>query len=405
MDMLNTFQQASHAALPVANHDERCRQEFTKSLKQFVQQGLLPGLAPVFQNRAAKAFEKEHGRAPADRWDIRKAMVPDIYFQHYAATNRIAQELIWESVIGSIEHQLPQLIEATKSISAEAPAKLESSPDFKVPRYVSAIDIHCMPGGYAGEASADDITAGALYDRGVYLYAMGYMGPNNDDMGRSVCNYVTRNLKGFTPTAILDMGCTVGHSTVPYKELFPSAEVTGIDVGGPCVRYAHARAAALGHPVHFLQRNAEATGFADGSFDLIVSHILLHETSGKAMPAIIKECHRLLKPGGYMIHADLPPFDLMDPFTQFILDNETYYNNEPFWGPMRDKDQVQLAVDAGFAREDVRFDTAPMAIMEFAAANESYTEKAADALADREFNAGEYAPGGGWEVLIARKGS
>jgi SAM-dependent methyltransferase len=405
MDMLNTFQQASHAALPVANHDERSRQEFTKSLKQFVQQGLLPGLAPVFQNRAAKAFEKEHGRAPADRWDIRKAMVPDIYFQHYAATNRIAQELIWESVIGSIEHQLPQLIEATKSISAEAPAKLESSPDFKVPRYVSAIDIHCMPGGYAGEASADDITAGALYDRGVYLYAMGYMGPNNDDMGRSVCNYVTRNLKGFTPTAILDMGCTVGHSTVPYKELFPSAEVTGIDVGGPCVRYAHARAAALGHPVHFLQRNAEATGFADGSFDLIVSHILLHETSGKAMPAIIKECHRLLKPGGYMIHADLPPFDLMDPFTQFILDNETYYNNEPFWGPMRDKDQVQLAVDAGFAREDVRFDTAPMAIMEFAAANESYTEKAADALADREFNAGEYAPGGGWEVLIARKGS
>jgi ubiquinone/menaquinone biosynthesis C-methylase UbiE len=403
MDMLNTFQQASHAALPVASHDERSRQEFTKSLKQFVQQGLLPGLGPVFQNRAAKAFERENGRAPADRWDIRKAMVPDLYFQHYAATNRIAQELIWESVIGSIEHQLPQLIEAAKSISAEAPATLESTPNFNVPRYVSAIDIHCMPGGYAGEASADDITAGALYDRGVYLYAMGYMGPNNDDMGRSVCNYVARNLKGFTPTAILDMGCTVGHSTVPYKELFPSAEVTGIDVGGPCVRYAHARAAALGHPVHFLQRNAEATGFADESFDLIVSHILLHETSGKAMPAIIKECHRLLKPGGYMIHADLPPFDLMDPFTQFILDNETYYNNEPFWGPMRDKDQVQMAVDAGFAREDVRFDTAPMAIMEFAAANESYTEEAADALADREFTAGEYAPGGGWEVLIARK--
>jgi ubiquinone/menaquinone biosynthesis C-methylase UbiE len=403
MDMLNTFQQASHAALPVASHDERSRQEFTKSLKQFVQQGLLPGLGPVFKGRAAKVFEKEHGRAPADRWDIRKAMVPDIYFQHYAATNRIAQELIWESVIGSIEHQLPQLIEATKSLSADAQSKVESSADFKVPRYVSAIDIHCMPGGYAGEASADDITAGALYDRGVYLYAMGYMGPNNDDMGRSVCNYVTRNLKGFTPSAILDMGCTVGHSTVPYKELFPDAEVTGIDVGGPCVRYAHARAVALGHPVHFLQRNAESTGFADGSFDLIVSHILLHETSGKAMPQIIKECHRLLKPGGYMIHADLPPFDLMDPFTQFILDNETYYNNEPFWGPMRDKDQVQMAVDAGFAREDVKFDTAPMAIMEFAAANDSYTEEAADALADREFTAGEYAPGGGWEVLIARK--
>ena len=232
---------------------------------------------------------------------------------------------------------------------------------------------------------------------------MGYMGPYNDDMGRSVCNYVKRRMPDFTPTAILDMGCTVGHSTVPFKELFPQAEVTGIDVGGPCVRYAHARAAAMGHPVHFLQRNAEETGFADESFDLIVSHILLHETSGKAMPRIFKECHRLLKPGGVMIHADLPPFDLMDPFTQFILDNETYYNNEPFWGAMRDSDQVQMAVDAGFAANTVKFDTAPMAIMEFAAANESYTEEAADALADRDFVAGEYAPGGGWEVLIARK--
>jgi ubiquinone/menaquinone biosynthesis C-methylase UbiE len=403
MDMVNTFQQYQHAALPRASHDERARQEFTKSMKQFVQQGLLPGLGPVFQGRAAKAFERDHGKPAADRWDIRKAMVPDIYFQHYGAANRIAQELLWESVIGSMERQMPALIESAKSLSAKSGATLESDSGFEVPRYISAIDIHCMPGGYASEADGEDIAAGALYDRGVYLYAMGYMGPNNDDMGRSVCNYVKRNLKGFAPTAILDMGCTVGHSTVPFKEIFPDADVTGIDVGGPCVRYAHARAEALGQSVNFLQRNAEATGFADESFDLIVSHILLHETSGKAMPRIIEECHRLLKPGGYMIHADLPPFDLMDPFTQFILDNETYYNNEPFWGAMRDRDQIAMAVKAGFPSESVRFDTAPMAIMEFATAGASYQEEATEALADRDFVAGEYAPGGGWEVLIARK--
>ena len=73
MDMVNTFQQFQHAALPRASHDERAQQEFTKSLKQFVQQGLLPGLGPVFQGRAAKAFEREHGKPPADRRDIRRA--------------------------------------------------------------------------------------------------------------------------------------------------------------------------------------------------------------------------------------------------------------------------------------------------------------------------------------------
>jgi hypothetical protein len=94
--MLNTFQQATHAMLPKANHDERSRQEFTKSFKQFIQQGLLPGLTPVYRGRVTKAFERENGRAPADRRDIRAGMVTDIYFQHYAAANRIAQELLWE---------------------------------------------------------------------------------------------------------------------------------------------------------------------------------------------------------------------------------------------------------------------------------------------------------------------
>lgn len=405
MGMLNTFQQVDHPILPTRTHDEAARQEFTKSYKGFIQSGLLPGLGPVFRSRVAPEFERAHGRAPADRRDIREGMVADPYFQHYAAANRIAQELLWESTNISVDRQLPELIAKASALSAQARATLDLPDGFETPRYITALDIHCMPGGYAGEVAPDDVSVGALYDRGVYLYAMGYMGPLNDDMGRSVCNYVKRKLAGFKPLRILDMGCTVGHSTLPYKELFPGAEVWGIDVAAPQVRYAHARAAGLGADVNFAQMNAERTRFDDGYFDLVVSHILLHETSGKAMPRIFDECHRLLQPGGYMIHADLPPFDLMDPFTQFILDNETWYNNEPFWGAMRELDQVALARAAGFPADAVRFDTAPMAVTEFAAQSSGYSEEAAGAVADREFVAGEYAPGGGWEVLIARKAS
>lgn len=402
--MLNTFQQARHAMLPNVTHDEASRQEFTKSFKGFIQGKLLPGLGPVYGTRVAKAFEREHGRPPIDRRDIRAGMVRDLYFQHYASANRISQELLWESTNISVDRELPDLIEKAKMLSGSTKAVLDIPEDFETPRYITALDIHCMPGGYATEVAPDDVSTGVLYDRGVHLYAMGYGGPLNDDMGRSVCNYIKRNLGGFSPKRILDMGCTVGHSTLPYKELFPDAEVWGIDVAAPQVRYAHARAAGLGLEINFAQMNAEATRFPDGHFDLIVSHILLHETSGKAMPRIFNECARLLSPGGYMIHADLPPFNLMDPFTQFILDNETWYNNEPFWGAMRDMDQVTLAERAGFDRADVRFDTAPMAVMEFAAqAAGGYSEKAASAVADREFTPGEFAPGGGWEVLIARK--
>ena len=341
--MLNTFQQASHPMLPAPTHDEAARQEFAKSFKGFIQGSLLPGLAAIHSGRVAKAFEKEHGRAPQDRRDIRQAMVKDIYFQTYASANRIAQEMLWESVLDSIDRQLPELNDRAKALSAASAARLDIPADFVPPLYVTALDIHCMPGGYNHEACDGDISVGALYDRGVFLYAMGYTGPDNDDMGRSVCNYLKRHMPDFRPRRILDMGCTVGHSTLPYKELFPDAEVWGIDVGAPVVRYAHARAAGMGLEVNFAQMNAEETSFPDGYFDLVVSHILLHETSGKAMPRVFAEAHRVLRPGGLMIHADLPPFDLMDPFTQFILDNETWYNNEPFWGAMRDMDQIEIA--------------------------------------------------------------
>jgi hypothetical protein len=43
-------------------------------------------------------------------------------------------------------------------------------------------------------------------------------------------------------------------------------------------------------------------------------------------------------------------------------------------------------------------------VMEFAASEAAgYSQDAADSVAERDFTAGEFAPGGGWEVLIARK--
>ena len=218
-----------------------------------------------------------------------------------------------------------------------------------------------MPTGYYAEVAAEnDVASGAIYDRGVYVYASGQLGPFNDDYGRSICeNFLVKEMPDFVPAKILDMGCTVGHSTLPYAEYFPEAEIHAIDVGAPVLRYAHARAQILGTTVHFSQQNAEHTSFPDGSFDLVVSHILLHETNTAALRNIIAECHRLLAPGGVMIHAEVPQYEGLDPFTQFLADWDTYNNNEPFWGAMHDADLEQLAVDAGFARDRVRTAAVP----------------------------------------------
>ena len=46
--------------------------------------------------------------------------------------------------------------------------------------------------------------------------------------------------------------------------------------------------------------NAEKLDFDNGEFDLIFSCIMFHETSRKALPKILKECHRVLEKGGVL---------------------------------------------------------------------------------------------------------
>jgi SAM-dependent methyltransferase len=388
--------QARHGMLVRPERDENARQEFVRAFKAFIQSDVVPGVHATWHGEVKPAFEQRSGRAPGDRHEIRELMVGHPVFRTYASMQRVSQELMWDVVLDSVERELPALqrraAQPAHAGDAASRGSITLDPELPMPRYVTGVDIHCMPGGYAQDRGADDVVAGALYDRGVYLYALGMMGPMNDDIGGSAAKYVRERHPELRPRRILDLGCTVGHSTLPFVDAFPDAEVHAIDVGAALLRYAHARAESLGKRVHFRQADATRTGYPDGHFDLIVSSILFHETSGKALPAIMRECHRLLAPGGIAVHGDLPPFWAMDEFNQFMLDCETHYNNEPYWGAMREVDQIAEAVKAGFARDQIEFRMAPSAYR-------------AAAGHDRGFEAGEFAPGNAWQVLVTRKGS
>ena len=150
------------------------------------------------------------------------------------------------------------------------------------------------------------------------------------------------------------MGCAIGNATLVWARGFPEAEVHGIDVGAPVVRYAHARAQALGVPAHFSQQNAESTDFEAGSFDLVISHIMLHETSKSALVRIMKECRRLLRPGGLMLHLEIPRGkNVME---KFMHNWESYNNNETFCRYMTVIDLEAEAIKGGFSPDKVRVD-------------------------------------------------
>jgi SAM-dependent methyltransferase len=229
-----------------------------------------------------------------------------------------------------------------------------------MPRYHTAVDIHSKPGAYhTNVTEMGDMVAGAEYDRTIHLYFMGQAGPNNDDLGVSTGTWLRERFPDFRPKRVLDMGCTVGHSSVPYADHFPDAEIYAIDVAGPCVRYAHHRAEALGKKVHFSQQNAEHTDFPDGHFDLITSHLMFHETSVKASRAIIKECHRLLAPGGVMLHADA--LGRGELYSKYFVEWNAHFNAEPYLGTMQDENWADIAKAGGFNTETYFEDSAPSA--------------------------------------------
>ncbi|MCS6927428.1 MAG: class I SAM-dependent methyltransferase [Candidatus Binatia bacterium] len=342
------YEQIQHPLLPQATHDERARQHFVHALKEHLATTVSPGNRVVYEKRAKPRFVRETQRAPQNHHEVRRVMKDEPYYQIWSALQRISQEMMWDAVASSVERQLPDLVARAKQNKGEL-GSLTLNPDLPIPPYHTAVDIHCQPGGYHSETCPDDVAAGAIYDRAVHIYVMGRMGPLNDDLGQSLIAYLKTAYPDLQPRTILDLGCAVGHSTLPYVDAYPDAEVYAIDVAAPMLRYAHARAQALGKRVHFSQQNAERTTFADASFDLIVSHILLHETSASALRNIMRECYRLLVPGGMMFHVEVPQYGGLDPYDAFMLDWDTYNNNEPFWGALHEMDLVALASEAGFA--------------------------------------------------------
>jgi len=153
------------------------------------------------------------------------------------------------------------------------------------------------------------------------------------------------------PLRVVSQGEPGATPHIAVSETFPAAEVHGLDVAAPCLRYAHARAQSLGVSVHFHQRRADRLGFDDDSVDVVFSSMFLHEMPKKHIDRFLVEAHRVLKPGGVMLHMELPPNAALDPYDAFYLDWDSYYNNEPFYKNFRDQDYRRLCTDAGFAAD------------------------------------------------------
>lgn len=334
----------THALKLDHNRDEWARQDFVSALRAHVLNDMAASMKTHFEGSVAK-----NDPSIETSEDVHKAIKPDLYFKFYSGLRVNAQEMVWDAVRPPLERGADKLAHTAKALAkAQVGGSLELDERLEIPSNVEAIDVHLMPGSYHQESGEADLRAGSLYDNGLSVFSFGLMGQNLDDIGESIALWAGHKFQGFKPKRILEMGCTIGHNTQPWAKLYPDAEVIGIDVSAPCLRYAHARSQGQGVKVHYKQRNATQTGFEDESFDLIFTSMFLHELPKKDIRAVFAEAHRLLKPGGIMVHYELPPNKETTPYDGFYLDWDSYYNYEPFYKGYRDQDPLSLCVDAGF---------------------------------------------------------
>ena len=356
---------ARHGVSPEPSHDEAARFDFLANLNKYLAGELGPGNRLVYDRRVLPAFREEQGREPKDRFEIRRAMNADPYHRLWSAMKRNSMEMRQQNGRAMVLRQLDELDAKARQYN-EGRDTLELDPAVEVPRYQSAVDIHCMPGSYHGEERPGDVSAGANYDCGIFATTAGGLGALSDGGGQALVEWAKRERPDWQPKRILDIGATIGHNAVPLAIGFPDAEIVAIDTAAPSLRYGHARAQSLGaRNIRFVQANAEdLSRWPDGHFDWVQTTMFLHETSGTALPRIVREGYRVLASGGLMLHLEQPQYtDDMPLYEQFIRDWDAFNNNEPFWSSMHALDVNRIMREAGFAEKDL-FETGVRAVVD-----------------------------------------
>ena len=340
-----------HGMFPHTTHDDVARINFLAQLNRHLATQVAPFVKTAWETRAEPRVRAAEGRAPKDRHEVRKALLGDPMFATWSALRRMTMEQRQQTGRWVALREAETLAARAKSLTEGDPG-LNLDPTLPIPRYVSAVDHHCMAGSYHTELIPGDVSAGANYDVGMFITTGGLLGRWSDGGGRAIVEWVKREKPDFKPRRILDIGATLGHNLLPIAAAFPDAEVIGLDVGAPMLRYGMARAKALGLTnVRFIQADASSLPmFEDGAFDWIQTTMFLHELSLTSMRAIFSESHRLLAPGGVVLHVEQPQYTPdMSLYEQAMRDWDAFYNNEPFWSTLHEIDLDARFIEAGFA--------------------------------------------------------
>jgi ubiquinone/menaquinone biosynthesis C-methylase UbiE len=104
---------------------------------------------------------------------------------------------------------------------------------------------------------------------------------------------------------VLDVGCGTGTLAIAAaRRVGATGAVTGVDPSAELLERARKKARRARAGVEFVQSGGEELPFADASFDLVLSSLVLHHLSHDALRSSAHEMHRVLKSAGRLLLVD-----------------------------------------------------------------------------------------------------
>lgn len=233
------------------------------------------------------------------------------------------QEMNWRAVGDAYAPYRDRFESDLVAFEAQGPGRLEIDANFRMPDYYSDVEYHLQPDSYHG-----DSISGYIYHYGTKVF---HLGGNDQDQVKIARAYDLPEPTDGNVQTVVDLACSIGQTTCGMAQRWPDAEVWGIDVAAPMLRYGHARAVQLGCRVIFSQQDARSLHFDDASVDVVYMGTLLHEMPVAAGREALHEARRILRPGGVFVLTDMvQPTEPVDPWARYDRDFDGRYNGEPY---------------------------------------------------------------------------
>jgi SAM-dependent methyltransferase len=232
--------------------------------------------------------------------------------------NRHMQDRMWAAVGRMADARMAMFVAAC----ADRPDDLGTlavAEGFRYPPYYEALDFHRQEGGVWR-----DLRGAVVYMLGARVVHLG-----RNDRFELHDRFAEAIDTGHAPARVLDVGCGFGKNAFSLKQRWPRAEVHGVDLAAPCLRLARRMATERGLPIHWRQGDAEALPYDDASFDLVTIAMVLHELPQATIHAVLRECRRVLKPGGRLLMLENRLIG--DPLRDWLLGWHSQSIAEPYW--------------------------------------------------------------------------